>query len=91
MDPILIINEILAIAKAIPVVDSWIQALVVAYTALEISNMEKENREAVRKALYEHDQRELEKAVGNPNPGEISGDPGAVVVDAPPPNVVHQP
>lgn len=77
---------IIALLKAIPIIDGWFQQLVAAYTASQIASMKKENRDAIRKAIIEHDQRGLEEAIGNPNPGEASGDSGAVIVDAPPPN-----
>ena len=81
-----VVGIILAALKAIPVLDSWFQALVVAYTAARIASMKKENRESIRKAILEHDQRDLEGAIGNPHPGEASGDSGAEIVEAPPPN-----
>ncbi len=34
-----------------------------------------------------HDQRDLEREIGNPNPGNASGEPGAVIQDGLPPNV----
>lgn len=46
--------------------------------------MKKEGREAIRKSLDEHDQRNIEKIIGSPTAGKPSGDPGAVVVDKPP-------
>ncbi len=77
-----ILGMVLAIAKAIPIVDSWIQQLVAAYTASAIDAMKRENIDALRKALQGHDQRSLEIALGNPNPGGLSGDPGTIVVSS---------
>jgi hypothetical protein len=82
-----VISAILALLKAIPILDSWFQQFFAAYAEHEIANMKAENRDSIRKALAEHDQRDLEKAIGNPNPGEASGDSGVEIVDGPPPNV----
>lgn len=83
-----IIAAILAIAKAIPVIDTWIEQLSAAYVASRLATMKKENSDAIRKALVDHDQRDLEKAIGSPNAGQKSGDSGAVITDKPPPNVL---
>lgn len=64
---------------------AWFDDLVAFYVKLKIASMKRENREAIRKALHEQDQRDLEGAVGNPYPGEPSGDDGVTIVDAPPP------
>lgn len=39
---------------------------------------------AIDKQQQTGDQRDVEKIIGNPSPGEPSGDPGAVIVDHPP-------
>lgn len=79
---------ILAVLKAIPVLDSWFQQLVALYVSLQISNMKSENRDAVRKALEEHDQRDLEKATGNSqHSGEHSGETSSEIISGPPPGV----
>lgn len=84
-----IISAILAIAKAIPTVDGWIQQLSVAYTTSRINSMKQENRDAVAAALNNYDQTKLEQAIGSPTAGQVSGDVGAVVIDAPPPGLPH--
>jgi len=76
-----IISLLLAIAKAIPIVDKWIQTLVAQYVNLRIETMRSENIKAIRSALIDHDQRELERSIGSKTPGEVSGDAGAVIVD----------
>lgn len=81
------ISIILGILKVIPILDAWFQALSKAYIEDRIAGMKKENRDAIRKAINEHDQRDLEKAVGNPNPGEASGDAGAQIIDNRPPGI----
>jgi hypothetical protein len=77
----------ISILKAIPIVDKWFQALMVAYSKAMVGRWEKANAEGLRKALNEHDQIDLEKAIGSSTAGLPSGDAGAVIVDAPPPGV----
>jgi hypothetical protein len=79
---------ILAVLKAIPVLDSWFQQLTVLYFNAQVSKMKAENRDAVKKALDEHDQRDLEKATGNSqHSGEHSGETSSEIISGPPPGV----
>lgn len=71
---------IVAIAAAVPVIDKWLQSFVAFYAASQLSRMKKENIDAIREAFYEHDQRGIEKAFGNPNAGEPSG--VGIIVDS---------
>lgn len=82
-----IFTGILAIFKAIPVLDQWLEKFVTFYVEQKWKAMLEENRAAIRKALVEHDQRDIEKAIGNPEAGEPSKAPGVVIVDHPPPNI----
>jgi hypothetical protein len=82
-----IILAILAIARAVPVIAEFLEKLSVAFTASRLASFRKENLEALRKAVKEYDQRDLEKAIGNPNAGEPSGDAGSEIVDSIPPGV----
>jgi hypothetical protein len=75
------IETILAIANAIPIVDGWLQLLVKEYFKQRIESMRKENRDAIIKIGKEYDQRDLEKAIGSPTAGEASQDPGAIIRD----------
>jgi len=84
-----VISAILALAKAIPIINQWIEELTTAYAVSKMAALKKENLDAIRKAINERDQRDLEKAVGNHHPGEPSGDAGSVIIDEPPPGV-HQ-
>jgi hypothetical protein len=81
------ISTIVSIIKAISALDNFFQLLVVAYTQSQIASMRAENIAAVKKAILEHDQREAERVIGNPNPGEASGEEGTTIVEAPPPNI----
>lgn len=75
------ISIVLSILKAIPIIDSWFQQIAVA----RIAELNSENIAAIKKALTERDQRDLEEAIGNPNPGMPSGDPGTVIQKDRPP------
>lgn len=84
-------GTVLAILKAIPILDSWFQQLAVLYFQQRLASMKAENKEAIRKAIYEHDQRGIEVAIGSDTAGKASGDIGAVIVDGPPPNILPKP
>jgi len=77
-----IIAIIVGIVKAIPIIDSWFQQFMKFYVETQIANMKQENIEAIRKALLDHDQRPIEKALGVANPGELSLNPNTRVVDS---------
>jgi hypothetical protein len=81
---------IFAIIKAIPAVKSWWDQLVTFYVNKELENFKEADRAALRKAIHEQDQRDLEKQLGNPNAGEPSNAPGSVIVGELP-NVVQRP
>lgn len=76
------ISTVIAVIKVIPAIKSWFESLIAAYVAAEIAAMKKENREAIRRAFDEHDQRPLEFAIGNPNAGEHSGIEGTEIRDS---------
>lgn len=68
-----IFGAIVGLIKAIPIFDQWFQQLAALYVSERIHSMKQENVDALRKAVAEKDQRDLEKAIGNPNPGAPSG------------------
>lgn len=71
-----VLAVLLAFFKALPILKTFWDGLVAAYIAREVSKMKKENVEAIRKAVDEHDQREIEKLLGSPKAGLPSGIPG---------------
>lgn len=71
------VSIILALLKAFPILDKWLDE---AYNE-KIKKMSKENRAALKKAIENQDQRDLETAMGSTKVGEISGIPGAEIVD----------
>ena len=77
-----IVALITAIAKAIPILDEWMQKLVVYYFNSSVDKMRKENIDAIRKVLVNKDQRDLEKAIGSPSAGLPSGNPESDIVDS---------
>jgi len=78
---------LLALLKAVPAIKDLFDRFMVWYTEREIASMRKDNALALIKVVKEHDQRELEKAIGNILPGKPSGDAGARIVPNRPPNV----
>lgn len=77
---------LLALLKAIPALKNLFDRFMVWYTEREIASMQKENALALVKVVKEHDQRDLEKAIGNILPGKPSGDAGSRIVPNRPPN-----
>ena len=73
------IAAILAVAKAFPIVDSWLQQLTLAYTKATIAGWDKAIFDGIKTAVIERDQRDLEKAINNPGAGDPSGAPGTVI------------
>lgn len=78
------------ILKAVPIADRWVQQFIVWYTNQAIDRMSADNAAAIKKAIQGKDQRDLEKAIGNPDPGGYSNVPGSVVRDDLP-GVPHAP
>lgn len=75
------LSLLLAVFKAIPILQGWFESLVAGYIATQIAQMKDENRAAIKKAIETQDQRDLEAALGNPHPGEASGIPGTQIRD----------
>lgn len=85
-----IISSIVALARAFPTVDKWLTELEKALGQARLGIWKKENKGDVDKIRTQHDQIDAEKDLGSPTAGKLSGDAGAVVVDAPPPNIVSK-
>ncbi len=58
----------------------WDQ-LVAEYIKTQIDKMHNDDKEAIKKAVYDYDQRQIEWQLGNRSPGEHSFIPGTMVVD----------
>lgn len=69
----IVVQLIIAILKAFPVVRD-------AVFNEQIKDMKRENRDALRKAIEQQDQRDLEIAMGSTKPGKPSGIPGTEIV-----------
>ena len=68
---------IIAIIKAIPTIKSWVDQLMVLYFKSQVASLRAADREAIRKAIDEHDQRDLENQIGSNNAGKPSGIAGS--------------
>lgn len=75
-------GTIYAFLVAIPILKDFVERFITFYVAQQIAHMKQENRDGIRKAVFNHDQRDLEKAVGNPNAGEPTNLPGIELRDS---------
>lgn len=82
-----IFGAIIAVIKAIPVLDSWFQSIASAYLQAQIASMKQENRDAIISAVQKFNQIPMENAIGSSTAGKVSGDAGSAVIDAPPPGL----
>lgn len=57
-----IISGILAVLKAIPVIDGWFQSLYTAYFQMKSQEHDQAFVDATRSLIHDHDQRALEEA-----------------------------
>lgn len=80
-----IFGAIAGVAKALPVLDSWLQRFIVWYTENKLGAMKAENRDAIITAVKTHDQRPIEHVIESPTAGKPSGIPGSTFVPGPPP------
>jgi hypothetical protein len=76
-----VVSFLTALFKAFPVMQGWWNALVAAYIQKQADKFDKAVMDGIRKAIYEQDQRDLEKAIGNPNAGKPVPLPGSEIVD----------
>jgi hypothetical protein len=65
------LSTVLAIFKAIPILQLWFDGFVKLYVERTIDNMKSNIRDGIKKALADKDQRDLEKAYNNPRAGEL--------------------
>ena len=65
------ISAILAVLKALPILDSWFKGLVAAYAQWKLASHDKAFSDGLRTLIADHDQRKLEEAAGiKPGPDE---------------------
>jgi hypothetical protein len=76
-----VFSIIVAIITAIPKVKAFWDQLLAFYVQSKIDDFKEADRAAIRKAIREHDQRDLEKQIGNRRPGEPSRLPGTDIVN----------
>lgn len=75
-----IFNFLLALFKIIPVLKGFWDDLVTMYIERQIENLKAENKAAIRKAIDEKDQRDIEKLLGSDHTGMPSGISGTTIV-----------
>lgn len=64
---------LVAFFKAIPALKDILDRFIAFYVQRELENFKKENAEAIRKAIHEKDQRDIEKALGSKLKGQPTG------------------
>jgi hypothetical protein len=72
---------ILAVINAVPKLKEFWDQLLVLYFQKEVEKLRKRDVEAIRKAISEKDQRDLEKQVFGKDPNYRSGIDGVRIVD----------
>jgi hypothetical protein len=75
-------SAILGFFNAIPIFANILEMFVKWYVEKQYADMRQENRDAIKRAINEHDQRDAEKMLGNPNVGVPTGI--GVIRDGPP-------
>lgn len=76
MTPALILSFLTALFQSVPDLKKIWDDVISAYINSQIESMTAENKAAIRKAVYEQDQRDLEHAIGSPREGAASDIPG---------------
>lgn len=82
-------QAILSLLTTLPWLKQKVDEFIAWYVQIQIDSMKKDIQDGIRKAILDHDQRDLERAIGNSNAGEPSGIPGTSIVDDLP-GVHHQ-
>ena len=75
-----ILAALTAFFKMIPALKNLWDSVVALYIQQEYANMIKQNQTTIKKALEDHDQREIEKLLDPNSAGLPSGLPGSVVI-----------
>jgi hypothetical protein len=68
----------MGLVKAVPIFDSWVKALALAYSEYALAKKDREFSQAMITLVTKHDQRELEEAIGSPNAGKPTTNPDGV-------------
>jgi hypothetical protein len=68
-----VFEAVLALVKSLPWLKDQVDAFIAWYLERELEGMKAENAAAILKCSRDKDQRDLEKAIGNSNPGVPSG------------------
>ena len=74
-------STIIAIIKAIPIIQKWFEELFILYFNMQVDSMRAENVKAIRKAIDEKDQRDIERALQSTLAGKRSHEVDSVLID----------
>ena len=74
-----VVSLLLAIFKAVPQLKDLFDKLMVAYLSYQENKIKEEIKDGIKKAIEQHDQRDLEKAMGSTKAGELSGNPNTTI------------
>lgn len=77
-----VLKFLTALFTVVPAIKSLWDSFISFYISQEIARMKAENREAIRKAFSEFDQRPIEKVIGSKKTGEPSGMAGTEFRDS---------
>ena len=77
-----ILSLLLAIFKAVPVLKSAWDRLLLMYIEKDQANLAEEIRLGIYNAVNQKDQRGIEEAIGNPNAGKPVEMPDSEIVDS---------
>jgi hypothetical protein len=70
-----IVSGIIALLKAIPILDNWFKGLVMAYSKYRMEKFDKDFSRGMADLIKHHDQRTLEEVLGmNPGPSDDQSD-----------------
>lgn len=72
---------IIAIIKAIPILQKWFEQLFALYINAQIDFMKADNVKAIRKAIDDKDQRDIERALQSTIAGKRSSEVSSVIID----------
>lgn len=79
----------IAFIQAVPAIKLLVDQFVAIYVQFQIAAMKAEHRNAIKKAIEDQDQRELERAIKSPQAGEQTELPGTTIRDSLP-NVMRE-
>lgn len=77
-----VVEFVISLGKVVPGLISLIDGCVALYMAKRYAEMRQSDRDGVKKAVQEQDQRDLEHSINSPLAGLPSGIPGTEIKDS---------